>query len=275
MRGCGVLSSLPGTQFFRNLIERRALLYQLVRRDFERRFVGSAGGWLWGVIHPLVLLLSWTFVFHFAMGSPVPKNAGTDSYTLFVFCGYLPWMLFQETVQRSSTSLIESSNLITKTVFPSELVPLSIFCSSLISHAISLVLAVIAVLVWGGGVGWALLWLPVFVFLLALLATGLSWIVAAFQVYLRDSAQAVMVLLTLWFWVTPIFIEVSQVPERLRWLPRLNPLTAFVQVYRGGLLSHTSPALGDLAYAAAFSVTVFVVGGLIFRQLKRGFADVL
>jgi lipopolysaccharide transport system permease protein len=61
----------------------------------------------------------------------------------------------------------------------------------------------------------------------------------------------------------------------LRWLPRLNPLTAFVQAYRGGLLSHTSPALGDLAYASAFSVTVFVVGGLIFRQLKRGFADVL
>ena len=54
---------LPGTLFLRNLVERRSLLFQLVRRDFEQRFVGSAVGWIWGLIHPLVLLLSWVFVF--------------------------------------------------------------------------------------------------------------------------------------------------------------------------------------------------------------------
>ena len=138
---------IPGTLFLRNLIDRRDLLYQLVRRDFEKRFVGSAVGWLWGVIHPLVLLLSWAYVFQVCMRVPVPPGQTVKNYTIFLFCGYLPWMLFQETVSRCSTSLLENSNLITKTVFPSEVVPLSIFLSSLIHHLIGLALVIAAVAV--------------------------------------------------------------------------------------------------------------------------------
>lgn len=269
------MSSLPGKHFFRNLIERRSLLYQLIRRDFERRFVGSAGGWLWAVIHPLVLLMSWTFVFHICLRMPVPPGAGTDNYTLFLFCGYLPWTLFQDSISRSANSLLESSNLITKTVFPSEMVPISVFFSSLISHVLTLVLALIAVAVWGNGINPGVLWLPVYMFLLALLSVGISWIASAFQVYLRDTAQAVLVILTLWFWATPIFINMEQVPERLRIIIQLNPLSAFVRAYRDLLLSHNTPNWNELLYAAFISVAIFLVGGLVFRQLKRGFADVL
>src|ERR1044072_7897170 len=93
---------LPGTLFLRNLLERRSLLFQLVRRDFEQRFVGSAGGWVWGVIHPLVLLISWTFVFQICLNTKLP--AGVRSYPLFLFAGMLPWLLFSETVQRSASS---------------------------------------------------------------------------------------------------------------------------------------------------------------------------
>jgi len=267
--------SLPGRHFFRNLIVRRSLLYQLVRRDFERRFVGSAGGWLWSVIHPLVLLTSWTFVFHICLKMTVPAGSGTDNYTLFLFCGYLPWMLFADTIQRSTMCLLESSNLITKTVFPSELIPVSIFFSSLVSHLLTLGVAWIAVAGMTGFVGPGPLVLMVYMALLALLAIGISWMVSAFQVYLRDTSHAVMVLLTLWFWITPIFITPDQIPERFRWLPRLNPLSAFVRAYRDQLLHSYVPDWGDLTYAAAISVTVFLCGGLVFRQLKRGFADVL
>src|SRR5689334_24444486 len=104
---------IPGSLFLRNLIERRTLLFQLVRRDFEQRFVGSAMGWIWGVIHPLVLLLSWTFVFSVCLGQHVPSGQGTDSYPLFLFAGMLPWLLFSDTVQRSASSLLEQANLIT------------------------------------------------------------------------------------------------------------------------------------------------------------------
>src|ERR1700689_5494911 len=97
---------VPGKHFLRNLVERRSLLFQLVRRDFEQRFVGSAVGWVWGLIHPLVLLLSWVYVFGILMGATAPASAGTRHYALYVFSGMLPVMLFSETVQRSASSLL-------------------------------------------------------------------------------------------------------------------------------------------------------------------------
>ena len=117
------MPGVPGKHFLRNLFAGRTLLIQLVKRDFAKRFVGSAGGWLWGVIHPLVMLLSWTFVFQICMKQEPPPGEVTDNYTVFLFSGFLPWLLFQETVTRSATTLLENSNLITKTVFPSEILP--------------------------------------------------------------------------------------------------------------------------------------------------------
>src|SRR5262245_14245190 len=132
------MAQIPGKHFVRNLIAGRTLLFQLVRRDFKRRFIGSAAGWLWGLIHPVVLLASYAFVFQVCLKQETQPGEVTDNYTIFLVCGFLPWLLFQETVTRSASSLLEQSNLITKTVFPSEIVPVSIFLSSLISHLMAL-----------------------------------------------------------------------------------------------------------------------------------------
>ena len=99
------------------------------------------------MIHPLVLLASWTFVFDVCLKMKLGPGEVTRNYSLFLFSGFLPWLLFQDTVQRSSTSLVENANLITKTVFPSEVVPLSIFLSSLVHHLIGVALVVAAVAV--------------------------------------------------------------------------------------------------------------------------------
>ncbi|MFB3776461.1 MAG: ABC transporter permease [Bryobacteraceae bacterium] len=265
----------PGSLFLGNLVERRTLLFQLVRRDFEKRFVGSAAGWLWGVIHPLVLLASWTFVFDVCLKMTLGPGEVTDNYTLFLFCGFLPWLLFQDTVQRSSTCLLENANLITKTIFPSEVVPLSIFLSSLIHHLIGLALVVAAVAIWLNRISVMLVFLPIYMVLIGLLAVGLGWIVAALQVYLRDTAQMLVVIMTLWFWVTPIFITEAQYPSWARFLIKANPMAYVVRAYRDRLLSYSLPSLKELAILTVYSVVTFVLGGLFFRQLKKGFADVL
>lgn len=270
-----LMASLPGRHFFRNLIERRSLLYQLVQRDFERRFVGSAAGWLWGVIHPLVILLSWSFVFHYCLRMPVPEGENTDNYTIFLFCGYLPWMLFQDTVQRSATCLIDNANLITRTVFPSEMVPISIFLSSLVNHLMTVGLALGAIALVSGHLSMMSLWLPVYVILLGLLSIGIGWIVAALHVFLRDTAQVLSVVLTCWFWVTPIFMSEKQVPEGVRFLLALNPLSFLVRAYRERLLSYRPPSLRELLVVSVYAIGAFLVGALVFRQLKRGFADVM
>lgn len=270
------MTPIPGAHFLRNLVERRNLLFQLVRRDFSQRFVGSAAGWLWGVIHPLVLLVSWVFVFKICMRATLPETAPTQNYVLYLFTGFLPWMLFQETVQRSASCLLDHQNLITKTIFPAEIVPVSIFLSSLLNHLIALALALAAVGFWERKVSPMALFLPVYFFLLGLLAIGIAWIVSSLHVYLRDTAQVVTVVLTFWFWFTPIFYTESMIPEgKLRYILWANPLAYFANAYRDRLLTAQPPRLGELAIIAAYGVLAFVLGGLFFRHLKRGFADVL
>lgn len=266
---------IPGSLFLQNLVERRTLVFQLVRRDFEQRFVGSAIGWIWAVIHPLVMLLSWSFVFSYCLKQEVPAGEGTTSYPLWLFAGMLPWLLFSEAVQRSASSILEQTALITKTVFPSEIIPVSVFLSSLVSHGLGLGLIIAAVGVLHNQVSPALILIPIYIFLIGLLAVGLGWIVASLHVYLRDTAQMVAVLLLLWFWLTPIFISEGQFPEGMRFLVVSNPFYYLVRGYRRLLLAGALPNVRDLAIVAAYGAATFVVGGLFFRHMKRGFADVL
>ncbi len=269
------MARIPGKHFLRNLIQGRTLLFQLVRRDFQQRFVGSAAGWLWGIVNPLVQLAIYTFVFQYCMKQKPPAGEVTDNYTVFLFTGFLPWLLFQETVLRSSSCLIEHSNLITKTVFPSEIVPVSIFLSSLMSHLLALLLAIAVIGIWVGHISVMALLLPFYMVMLGFLAIGVGWVVSSLQVYLRDTVQVVAVVMQLWFWITPIFISEEMVPAPFRFLVQLNPLAYVVRAYRERLLSMRPPSFTEFAVLCAYAVTAFVLGGLFFRHLKRGFADVL
>lgn len=265
---------LPGTHFARNLIERRTLIFQLVKRDFQQRYIGSAAGWLWGLIHPLVLLASYVFVFDFCLQMKLAPGSVTTNYPMFLFAGILPWLLFSETVQRSSGCLVEQANLITKTVFPAEIVPVSIFLSSMISHLLALMLVVACAGLILHHVSPMLVMLPIAMFLIGLLAIGIGWIAAALHVYLRDTAQVLIVVLTLWFYATPIMLAEDKFRGWAVFVLWANPLTYVVRAYREILLGHSAP-VADLALTAVFAAVAFVCGGMVFRYMKRGFADVL
>ena len=269
------MARFPGHHFLRNLIERRALIAQLVSRDFRARYIGSSAGWLWGIVHPIVQLVIWTMVFKYWFGVTLGPDEVTTNYPLFLFCGILPWWLFQETVTRSAASLVEQSNLITRTVFPSEVVPVSIFLSSMIHHLIAVGLAVVTVGLWLRTFSPMILLLPVYMLFVGLFAVGVGWVVSSLHVYLRDTAQALGVIVNLWFWITPIMISENRVHGPLNALVRWNPMSWIVHAYRYRLLSTQWPDWSELAVIAAYSLSAFVLGGLFFRHLKRGFADVL
>ena len=270
-----IVARIPGRHFVRNLVERRALVAQLVRRDFHLRYVGSAGGWAWGVVHPLVQLVVWYFIFVVCLGVSLPEGSLTQNYPMFLFCGFLPWMLFQETVTRSAGSLVEQSNLITRTVFPSEVVPVSIFLSSLIHHLIALALFVLGAVFWLKTLSPMLLLLPLYMLLLGFFAVGVGWIVSSLHVYLRDTGQVLNVIMQLWFWLTPIMIPEDRIPARFHFLVAWNPMSWMVRAYRYRLLTPNWPGSKELAVLSLSCAGVFIIGGLFFRQLKRGFADVL
>jgi lipopolysaccharide transport system permease protein len=265
---------IVGRTFFSNLVRRRALLGNLVVRDFQQRYVGSAVGWLWGGVQPAVLLLSYTFVFTIVFKGKAPAGAGTNSVALYLFAGILPWLLFQETVQRSVTAVVDYSNLITKTMFPSEVLPVALFLSAMMNHAFGLVV-LLAIAVIKGKITWFLLLMPVYILLLAMFTIGFSWLVSSLHVFLRDTAQALGIVLIFWFWFTPIFFDRDSLPEQLRFLARINPLACVVSAYRNCVLAGRLPDLLDLGVLAACAVGFFFAGGLFFRYTKRAFGDVL
>ena len=119
----------------------------------------------------------------------LPEGEVTDNYPLFLFAGMLPWLLFSESLQRSASSLPEYANLIKKSIFPSEVVPLTILLSNLISHFLGLFLLTVGTAIWMQQVSWTMIVLPVYLALLGLLTLGLSWIAAGLHVYIRDTAQ--------------------------------------------------------------------------------------
>jgi lipopolysaccharide transport system permease protein len=266
---------IPGRHFAKNLVTGRALVVQLVRRDFQQRYVGSVAGWLWGVVHPLVQLGIWYFIFVKCLKQQMAAGSITNSYLMFLFCGFLPWMLFQETVTRSANSMVENANLITKTVFPSEVLPVSVFLSSLIHHLIGLALAIISILLIERHISPKVLLLPIYMMFVGMIGVGVGWIVSSLQVYIRDTVQFLSVAMTLWFWITPIMISETLIPPNFQFLVALNPLYWIVRAYRYRLLSADWPHWQELAILSAYSVGIFVLGGLFFRHLKRGFADVL
>jgi len=269
-------SSIPGSHFARNLVDRRTLLFQLVRRDFTQRYAGSAAGWLWSLIHPLVLLASYTFIFSVCLKQPAGSGELTRSYPLFLFAGMLPWLLFSDTVSRSGTSIVEHANLVTKTMFPSEIVPVSIFLSSAASHLPTVLLFIAVVAITQGHANAMVVLLPAYLLFLGMFAVGVGWIVAALQVYLRDTAQVVSVVLTFWMWITPLFIDEKRYDAAGVGLAvRANPLAYLVRAYRVMLLGSTRPSFRDLAAIAAAGGAAFLIGGMFFRRMKKGFADVL
>ncbi len=260
----------------RNLLSRRALIGNLVLRDFQQRYVGSSMGWLWGFVHPAVMLASYWFVFGRVFNQKAPPDSGTHSFALFIFAGFLPWLLFQDSVQRSANSVVESSNLVTKTLFPSEVLPISIFFSNCLQHFLALLVLVIVAAAATGRVEPAIAAVPVYLALLALFTVGISWLVAGLQVFLRDTSQALAVIMTAWFWLTPIFFERDKLPALwMQQVARLNPLAQVVSAYRHAILNGNFPATGDLALLAGISGVTFIAGGLFFRRTKRAFGDVL
>jgi len=261
--------------FLRKIYFQRSLIRNFVIRDLRARYIGSFMGVFWSVIHPIVLMTSYYFVFSIIFNQKPSPDAGTSNFALFLFCSILPWLFFQDALQRSSTIIIENANLVTKTLFPSEILPLVVLLSGFINHLIGFAILLCIILFTLGKVSLFILLVPVYIFLMMLFALGISWFIASLNVFIRDVSQVMSVILVFWFWFTPIFYPISRFPRRLLFLARCNPMAHVVTGYRDCLLRRRMPDLHILAILAATSFAVFIAGGIFFRKTKREFADIL
>jgi lipopolysaccharide transport system permease protein len=261
--------------FVGKLYLQRNLIRNFVVRDLKARFIGSFMGFFWSVINPVVLIVSYYFVFSVIFPQKPQPEWGTDYFSLFLFCSILPWLFFQDTLQRSSTIIVDNANLVTKTIFPTEILPLTVMLAGLVNHLIGFVILMAVILLVLGKVSIVILFVPVYLFILMLFTLGLAWFISSLNVFVRDISQVLGVVLTFWFWFTPIFYTGNKFPEKYSFIVRWNPLAHFVSGYRDCLLRMRMPDFQVLALLGLGSLAVFVAGGLFFRYIKREFVDVL
>lgn len=259
---------------FKKLIANRNLLKNLVIRDLKHRYVGSIGGFLWSVIHPLVSFISYTFVFTVIFKSQLGPEFGTNSFAIFFFCGFLPWFLFSDTIMRNCSSISDNAPLITKTIIPPEILPISITISNFVHHMIGLSILLVVMLAFYS-IHLSALWIILYLGMTLLLAQGLGWIVAGLHVFVRDTIQGLQILMFLWFWFTPILYPLSRLPPEIRPYAELNPMAIIVTGYRNALLHIAQPDHAKIAAVLVASILIFVVGAVLFRQAKPAFPDVL
>ncbi|MBI5189471.1 MAG: ABC transporter permease [Nitrospirae bacterium] len=261
--------------FLGTINKNRYMIKSFALTDLKKRYTGSFGGLMWSVVHPLMTIFTYYIIFSFVFGRKVAADYGTDSYALWLVGGLVPWFFFNETVTRSPGALQENRSLVTKTLFPSEIIPICLLASGIINHLIGLFILLVFAVIITGGISVYFPFVLVYFFLMTLMVLGLSWMFSSLNVFVRDVGQLLKIGMNLWFYYTPIFYPIGIVPERFRIVLELNPMYHVVEGYRNSLIAGRYPDPGHVAYLALFAFCTFAAGGLLYKRLKPAFADVL
>jgi lipopolysaccharide transport system permease protein len=251
------------------------LVFSFAKRELLGRYKGSALGIAWAVLTPVVMIAIFTFIFAGIFGARFNPNQSHWDYALYLFCGLLPWSMFQESVQQSATTIVTNSNLVKRVVFPLETLPAAQVFAALGNQLFATVALLVATIIIRQRLELTALWLPILLIPQLLFALGAAWLIASLGVYLRDIAQGMTLLLMAWMYLTPIIYPESIVPERFRPFIDLNPFTSLVRNYRHIFLDGLAPDWRGLVYFTTISTIVFIFGYWWFARTRRGFADVV
>ena len=253
------------------LVRYRRLIVLLSRRDITVKYRQTVLGTLWIFAGPLVSAGLFSLVFGRIAGLP----SGGDSYFPFSYAGLLGWTLFSTTLTSTSSSLTSNSALITKIYFPRLTLPLSTVGSTLLNTSISFGVMLILLLVYDIGISIQLLLLPVWLLLAIVLAVGFGVVLSALAVSYRDVNYVTPILTSLLIYVSPVAYSFDAVPDSLRTVYLLNPLTTIVEGCRWSLLGSASLSLWAIVYTVALALGALTVGLSLFARLESNFADVI
>lgn len=252
-----------------DVVRYRELLGNLFRRDLQAKYRGSALGVLWTVANPVMLMGVYYLVFGVVWKSPF---ASGDNYALFLLTGLAPWTFFAAAVQSATRSMLDNANLIRKTRFPRQLVPLSVVFAHLVSFAVMLVVLLVLNFIALPRVR-ATEWLaiPLAVLFVGVIC-GIALATASLNVLFRDIEFIVAALLVPLFFLTPILYPLSGSPvashhtvvEFIHWA---NPLSPGIEAIRAPLFAGTLPHWTDALYLVVACAVALLVGALVFRRV--------
>ena len=257
-----------------SLVRNQQLLRSLARRQVATQYIGSALGIVWAFLHPLVMILVFWFIF--SVGFRV-KPVQEVSFVVWLTAGMAPWFYFSEVITGSSSVIVANSNLVKKMLFPSEIFPAVRIVSSMVSHVFFIAILLVLMLLQGMEFSGYFFQAFYYMFCLIVLMLGITWTTAALNVFMRDVEQLVVVVVQVGFWATPIFWNITMMPENVQLLLKINPVYYIVQGYRESFITFTPfwyhPYQSLYFWIVALSL--LMAGSSVFLKLKPQFADVL
>lgn len=248
----------------------RQMIFSLVKRDLKGRYKGSVLGFLWTFLNPLLQLAVYTMVFSVIM------RAGIKDYYLFLFVALIPWIFFSSSLTGGASCIMAQQDMVKKIYFPREVLPIAHVTSQFINMLLSFIV-VFAVLIFAGYTmnPLAILCLPVIMIVEYILALGLTMIMSAVTVYLRDMEYILGIITMAWQFLTPVMYSIEQAPEEVQMIFQINPMTSVIVAYRDILYYGRVPELGTLLSAAVVGVVMLLVGWFVFDHLQKRFVEEL
>ena len=256
------------------IVKQKPLIISMAKREIGNLYVGSLLGILWAFIHPLTMILVFWFIF--SVGFRVQPSKDVP-FVVWLTAGMAPWFYFAGIINGSASVVVAHANLVKKTLFPSEILPIVKIISNLVTHGFFVFLILLLLLFYQFGI--SLYWLQAIYYLCCLwiIALGLSWAISAINVFVRDVTHLVAVIIQVGFWATPIFWDINMMPERVQLVLKLNPMYYIVQGYRDSFIyqvpfwHHPYQTI----YFWVLSLVLLMAGARIFLRMKPQFADVL
>lgn len=249
----------------------REMLKTTVGRELRAKYKGSALGFLWTFVNPLLQLMVFSFVFRVVMRFSVPGY----SYTVFLFVGLVPWMNFSTGLLMSTSTFVSNANMLKKVYFPRIILPVASVTSNLVNMLLSM--AIVFPVLWLSGSlpTWHYVFFPLIFTIQALMMLGIGLFLATLNVYFRDLEHIFNIITMAWFYVTPILYTPDMVQSQLYHWFKLNPIFPIINSYRDVLMFGRTPDFPGLAYSAAIGITAVVLGYLVYEALQRRFAEEL
>ena len=266
----------------KELYDYRQMIFSLVKKDLRGRYKGSALGFLWTFLNPLLQLVVYSIVF-----STIFRN-NIEKFYLYLFIGLLPWMFFSSSLTVGSVSVISSKDMVKKIYFPREVLPIAYVTSSFVNMLLCFLVVFIVMII--GGIDpnstfhWtALLYLPIVMIVEYVLALGFAMLASALTVYFRDLEHILGIITMAWMYATPILYDVSMIQNilvekgmgNLMHLYMLNPMTPIIVAYHQILYYGQAPDMSTWLSAVVLGLFFLILGYLVFRKLQRGFAEEL
>ncbi len=252
----------------REIYEYREMIYSLIKRDLRGRYKGSVLGFLWTFLNPLFQLIVYTIVFSVIM------RMGYEKYYLFLFVTLIPWIFFATSVSGGASCIWSQKDMVNKIYFPREVLPIAHVTSQLINMLFSFVVVFAVIIITGHGVNMiALLYLPIVIVVEYLLALGLTMIISAVTVFMRDIEYIVGIIIMAWQFLSPVMYGVDMVPEDMRFLFFINPMTSVLVAYRDIFYYKEIPQMNTLFQTVIWGIVFLAIGIIVFEKLKKHFSE--